>query len=94
MLQALAKAQQRALQAAFGAWTEVAAARAERQRLGEIMAAQQRQSHMRSVFSTWQQAARELQRIRQLLAKAVHARAGRAMSISFSSWRSSVQESR
>ncbi|CAL8467052.1 g6588 [Coccomyxa elongata] len=91
---ALAKAQHRALQAAFCAWTEVAAASAERQRLGEIMAARQRQSHVRSVFSAWQQEARELQRIRQLLAKAVHARAGRAMSISFSSWRSSVQESR
>ncbi|BDA40636.1 hypothetical protein COCOBI_01-2890 [Coccomyxa sp. Obi] len=91
---ALAKAQQRALRAAFCAWTEAAAASAERQRLGEIMAAQQRHSHMRSVFSSWQQEARELQRIRQLLAKAVHARAARAMSISFSNWRSTVQLSR
>lgn len=94
VLQALAKAQQRALQAAFFAWTEAAAASAERQRFGEMMAARQRHSHMRSVFRAWQQEARELQRIRQLLAKAVHACAARAMSIFFSNWRRAVRESR
>jgi hypothetical protein len=58
------------------------------------MAARLQQAQMCAVFVSWQQQVGELQRTRQLLAKAVQGQALRAMSNAMSAWRDAAQESR